>query len=125
MKMTIPSAAENEAFGYDRLGRLMGRYGEMSMFRRFGALSAENLLHLQSELQGLEQDLLAQQDRDRNSSHPDRRKYHRSLAQVQLSGDIDKIENGNDPRQLQLLREIDEKLTRYRMYFDLVVRCVF
>ncbi|CAM1510532.1 Fc.00g008670.m01.CDS01 [Cosmosporella sp. VM-42] len=107
--MTIPPPNE---YGYDRLGRLMGRYGEMSIFRRFGALSAEKLLHLQGELQGLEIELLEQQEEDRTSCHPDRRKYHRSWTHAQASGDSDAPE-GNDSRQLELLKEIDEKLTRY------------
>ena len=110
--MTIPPS--NKAFGYDRLGRLMGKYGEMSILRRFGALSAERLLHLQAELQALEDELREQQEMDRNSTHPDRQKYHRSWYRMQRSGDEDVLE-GNDSRQLEIFQEIDEKLEKYCM----------
>jgi hypothetical protein len=40
--------------GYPKLSRLMAFYPEVAIFRRFGALNAENLLYLQAELQDLE-----------------------------------------------------------------------
>lgn len=112
--MTIPPYTTHELHGYDRLARLMGRDGEVSIFRRFGALSAERLLHRQAELQVLEADLRRQQEEDRNSTHPDRQKYHRNWRGVQRSGD-EGVREGNDPTQLDILNEIDEKLAKFRM----------
>lgn len=110
--MTKPPPVADGAYGYDRLGRVMGRYGEMSIFRRFGALSAERLLHLQAELQALEIELREQQDEDRRSPHPHRSMYHRSWARLEASGDPDAPE-GSNSQQLSILREIGEKLKRY------------
>lgn len=47
----------NRAEGYDRLGLMMGMLPEMTAFRRFGALSAEDLLYRQAELMELERSL--------------------------------------------------------------------
>lgn len=114
IKMTSAEGTPlQEASGYDRLGWLMGKYGDMSIFRRFGALSAETLLHKQAELQELEVKLREQQENDRASGHPDRQKYHRSWWLVHHSADSEAIE-GNDPRQLELLTEIDAKVKKYR-----------
>jgi len=43
--------------GYSKLASLMGAYPETLIFRRFGAISAQNLLYLQAELVHLEQTL--------------------------------------------------------------------
>lgn len=43
--------------GYSKLASLMGAYPETLIFRRFGAISAQNLLYLQAELVHLEQRL--------------------------------------------------------------------
>lgn len=112
----------DEARGYDRLGQVMGTRGDMSIFRRFGALSAETLLRKQAELQVLEKDLRQQQENDRRSGHPDRRVYHRSWWRLHVSGDPQERE-GNDPRQLEILTEIEDKLTQYRMSSSLFACC--
>ena len=43
--------------GYSKLASLMGAYPETLIFRRFGAIGAQNLLYLQAELVHLEQRL--------------------------------------------------------------------
>jgi hypothetical protein len=45
--MTQPLRTPN---GYTKLAIQMGQYSEMAIFRRFGALNAQNLLYLQAEL---------------------------------------------------------------------------
>jgi hypothetical protein len=40
--------------GYPKLARHMGASPEIAIFRRFGALNAQNLLYLQAELVHLE-----------------------------------------------------------------------
>ena len=42
---------------YSKLASLMGAYPDMLIFRRCGALSAQNLLYLQAELVHLEHEL--------------------------------------------------------------------
>ena len=43
--------------GYSKLASLIGAYPDTLIFRRFGALSAQNLLYLQAELVHLEHEL--------------------------------------------------------------------
>ena len=43
--------------GYSKLASLMGAYPDTLIFRRFGALSAQNILYLQAELVQLEHEL--------------------------------------------------------------------
>jgi hypothetical protein len=43
--------------GYAQLASLMGAHPEVAVFRRFGALNAQNLLYLQAELTHLELEL--------------------------------------------------------------------
>jgi hypothetical protein len=48
---------ELKATGYPQLADLMGRHGEIAIFRKFGALNILNLMSLQAELLDLQEDL--------------------------------------------------------------------
>ena len=59
MAADIPLA--EKVRGYPKLAGQMGLRPEVAIFRRFGALNAENLLYFQAELALLERDLQEQQ----------------------------------------------------------------
>lgn len=101
------------AEGYDRLGQLMGDLPELTAFRRFGALSAEDLLYRQAELVELETSLREYQKADKESGHEDRERYGFNWDKIQHSGDDD-ARDGNDSSQLDTILEIREKLEKYR-----------
>ncbi|KAK0737376.1 hypothetical protein B0T21DRAFT_410829 [Apiosordaria backusii] len=99
--------------GYDRLARMMGSLPEMAMFRRFGVLSAEDLLYRQAELQELEAALRRFQKEDKQSGHQDREDYALDWDALQRSGADDAAE-GNDSAQWDTILEIREKLKDYQ-----------
>ncbi|KAK0627629.1 hypothetical protein B0T14DRAFT_563413 [Immersiella caudata] len=98
--------------GYDGLGQLMGEIPETAIFRRFGALSAEDLLYQQAELVELEEALREYQGEDKSSSHRDRQRYRLNWEKLKASGDCGVLE-GNDSSQLRTVLEIREKLKNY------------
>lgn len=69
----------NVCDGYPALSRWIGRDpdGETLVFRRFGKLSARNLLHLQSQLIQLEQKIDNLDDEARGSTDLDARQASR------------------------------------------------
>lgn len=98
--------------GYPKLGRLMAAYPEVAIFKRFGALNAENLLYLQAEIQDLEIALRKQQNEDLASTHRDRTMYCRDWWSLKESGGTE-AEQGNDGRQWELILKIRQKITEY------------
>ena len=99
--------------GYAKLGCLMGDFPEVAIFRRFSALSAQNLLYMQAELRNLEADLRNHAEEDENSPHPDRKVYSMDWFALKDSCE-DSAEEGNDGRQWQTILEIRSKLEIYR-----------
>ncbi|KAK4442964.1 hypothetical protein QBC34DRAFT_311939 [Podospora aff. communis PSN243] len=90
----------------------MGDIPETAIFRRFGALSAEDLLYRQAELAELEEALREYQDEDKVSNHQDHQRYRLNWEKLKLSGDRD-VTEGNDGSQLRTVLEIREKLRDY------------
>ena len=76
--------------GYNVLAHLMGAYPPLSIFRRFGALNARNILYLQAELVDLEAQLLQAEKADEESGHVDRKIYSRDWRT--LSESVDNVE---------------------------------
>lgn len=61
--------------GYAKLSSLMSTDSEFAIFRKFGALNAQNLLYYQAELMGLENDLRVTASEDQNSGDPDKKDF--------------------------------------------------
>ena len=101
------------AEGYDRLGRLMGELPETAIFRRFGALSAEDLLYRQAELVELENSLREYQKEDKESGHEDRQHYGFNWDLLQYSANPN-ADEGNCSKQWETILKIREKLESYR-----------
>ena len=98
--------------GYAKLASLMGAYPEVAIFRRFGALNAQNLLYLQAELASLEKDLWACAAEDNASNDPDRAVHSTdwyTLSQS-VTGGSEKEGSG---RQWQTVLEVRKKLKEY------------
>ncbi|KAI9868138.1 MAG: hypothetical protein M1813_006883 [Trichoglossum hirsutum] len=76
--------------GYAKLAKLMGRNPEFAMFRRFGALNAQNLLYLQAELINLEAKLQGIAQANNDSGDPGKERYSRdwfSLSRADAAND--------------------------------------
>ena len=103
--------------GYARLASLMGAYPEVAIFRRFGALNAQNLLYLQAKLVALENDLRACAFEDARSDNPDRATYSTDWYTLSQSKD----ENGGPEgsgKQWRVVLRIREKLKEYSNLAD-------
>ena len=93
--------------GYSRLASLMGAYPENLIFRRFDAVSAQNILYLQAELVQLEHDFRECALANERSSDEFRRTVFANdwfpLAHA----------NNGTERQWQLMLQIRHKLKEY------------
>ena len=65
---------------YSSLAELLGSHDGMAIYRRFATLNAQNLLYLQSELIGLEDDLKRVALKDSNSEDEQRRRLKSDIA---------------------------------------------
>lgn len=91
----------------------MSVYPEIAVFRRFGALSSQNLLYLQAELQDMEQSLHDVQIRDNNSAN------EANLFSVNWWYMAHADERGVNSEQWELVQKIREKLKEYSKFlFD-------
>jgi hypothetical protein len=95
--------------GYPRLSERMGVKPETLIFRKFVALNARMLLYMQAELVDLEATLQYQEERDLNDVDGNRCRYAKDFTYLRLS------HKDGDTKQLDLVREIQEKLHVYSM----------
>jgi hypothetical protein len=109
------AATDTERRGYSLLGRLMGDYPGVAIFRSFSSFSAENLLYLQAELVALEDDLRQAQKEDRTSPHRERRQYGVNWTQLNESLEREDSSSGReDGTQWATILDMREKLKEYR-----------
>jgi len=99
----------NAVTGYPKLAAKIAVQPEAAIYRRFGALNAQNLLYLQAELVDLEERLKEQQDLDNNDSTGRKSEYSKNWFSLQDSG-VD-----GDTEQLDLVMKIREVLKEYSM----------
>jgi len=100
--------------GYPKLAHHMGASPEIAIFRRFGALNAQNLLYLQAELVHLEKTLREFEKRDSQSSEGMKSQYARDWFWLSRS------ENDGNDDQWQTVLAIRKKLVEYsKQLFDL------
>lgn len=95
--------------GYPKLAAKIAVQPEAAIYRRFGALNAQNLLYLQAELVDLEERLKDQQGLDNNDSTGTKSKYAKNWFSLQDSA-VD-----GDTEQLDLVMKIREVLKEYSM----------
>ncbi|GAW23977.1 hypothetical protein ANO14919_135560 [Xylariales sp. No.14919] len=95
--------------GYPRLASLMGAHPEMTAFRRFGSLNALNLLYLQAELVGLENELQKQAEADAASGHFENSIYHRDWQTLSESATAE----GRGSTQWHTMLKARDKLNEY------------
>ena len=93
--------------GYPKLSGRMGMVPEMAIFRRFGALNAQMLLYMQSELIHLEEELRKLELEDSRSEQSYKSKYSRDCFFLHNST------TEGDDRQLGLVLKIKAKLKEY------------
>jgi hypothetical protein len=104
--------ASNDPFheiviGYPKLAAKIAVQPEAAIYRRFGALNAQNLLYLQAELTDLEGRLSEQQVLDNNEQKGSKPEYAKNWFFLQDS----KVDG--DTEQLDLVLKVRETLKEY------------
>lgn len=94
--------------GYTKIAALMGNYPESLMIRQFNELNVQNILYLQAELVGLEQDYRELEKENDTSTGAERARF--SLDWYTLSTSK---EDGGDNEQWRTAMKIREKLQEY------------
>jgi hypothetical protein len=98
--------------GYPKLAARIEIQPELSIYRRFGALNAQNLLYFQAQLVDLEAKLRAQQAIDNTSTHGHKSKYAVTWLRLENSA-ID-----GDTKQRDLVIEIRALLREFSEFVD-------
>jgi hypothetical protein len=93
--------------GYPKLAAKLEVLPEAAIFRRFGALNAQNLLYYQAELAFLELELRAQQKQDSESQNGQGASYATNWQWLKHS------KTDGDGRQLDLVMQIRDLLKQY------------
>lgn len=102
----------NVVVGYPKLAAKIEILPEVAIYRRFGALNAQNLLYYQAELTFLERKLREQQLSDHNERRGYSEKYGKDWFYLMHSRE----EGGGS--QLDLILKIREILKEYSMYWN-------
>ncbi|OAL45423.1 hypothetical protein IQ07DRAFT_624468 [Pyrenochaeta sp. DS3sAY3a] len=93
--------------GYPKLAAKIEILPEVAIYRRFGALNAQNLLYFQAQLTDLEEKIRDQQLFDHNSSTGEKSQYAKNWFKLSDS------ENDGDTDQLDLVLKIRGLLKEY------------
>ena len=98
------------ARSYFSLAELLGSHDGMAIYRRFATLNAQNLLYLQSELIGLEDDLKRVALEDSESEEEQRKRFKFDITALKAAP-ADAVAGA----QWKKVLEIREKLKEYSM----------
>jgi hypothetical protein len=96
---------------YPKLSTFMASWPDIAIFRRFGALNAQNLLFLQAEITHLEREL--EVIRSNNERNNDEKGLHGDRNWFELSQES---EDGEAHPQWIVIQDIREKLKEYSMW---------
>lgn len=108
-----PVSSEQPSMGsYNKLSKFMGALPEVAIFRRFGALNAQNLLFLQAELVRLEDELQSIREDDAQSADLEKKQSHQSWRSLVLAHEQDEGANS----QWRKVLEIRDKLKEYSTF---------
>lgn len=97
---------------YNKLSKFMSSWPEVAIFRRFGALNAQNLLFLQAELVRLEDQLQNIREDDAQSADLEKKLSHQSWRSLVLAHE----QGDASTSQWQKVLEIRDKLKEYSMF---------
>lgn len=105
--MAATDPFSDSVIGYPKLAAKFGVLPEAAIYRRFGALNAQDLLYYQAELTYLEQKLQEQQQQDNNDPKGHGASYAINWYWLKHS------KTDGDGRQYELVMQIRELLKQY------------
>ena len=97
--------------GYAKLSSVMSTDSEFAIFRKFGALNAQNLLYYQAELLDLEDDLNDLASRDRLSQDSDKREFANNWGELSQAADGKNLQYKKFMKIRKTLREYSQRVT--------------
>ncbi|KAA6411901.1 MAG: hypothetical protein FRX48_04051 [Lasallia pustulata] len=110
MSSSSPVSSDQPSMGsYNKLSKFMSSWPEVAIFRRFGALNAQNLLFLQAELVRLEDQLQNIREDDAQSADLEKKLSHQSWRSLVLAHE----QGDASTSQWQKVLEIRDKLKEY------------
>ena len=102
--------------GYAKLSSVVSNDSEFAIYRKFGALNAQNLLYYQAELLGLEDDLNDIASKDRNSQDIEKREFAYNWAELSQAAAGKNLQNEKFMKIRKTLREYSQCSTvRYSL----------
>ena len=93
---------------YHKLASFMGTWSDVAIFRRFGALNAQNLLYLQAEITHLERELELVRQKEGSTE----KGLQAQRSWFELSQDS---KDGQPCRQWLVVQDVREKLAEYSL----------
>jgi hypothetical protein len=108
--MSFLDPFNDRPIGYPKLAARTEVQPEIAIYRRFGALNAQNLLYYHAELVDLEEKLMIQQVQDNNDGKGAKHKYATTWYRLK-----DSAADG-DTKQLKLVMRMRETLKEYSKY---------
>jgi hypothetical protein len=96
--------------GYPKLAARTEVQPELAIYRRFGALNAQNLLYYQAELVDIEEKLITQQSQDNQDPKGEKQRYASNWFRLKVSA------KDGDTKQLDLVMRTREILKEYSKY---------
>lgn len=105
--MAFSDPFHDRPIGYPKLAARTEVQPEIAIYRRFGALNAQNLLYYQAELVDLEEKLIEQQIKDNKDAKGAKKKYATTWYRLKSSA-VD-----GDTKQLDLVMKLRETLKEY------------
>jgi hypothetical protein len=105
--MTSSDPFQDKPKGYPKLAARIEVQPELAIYRRFGALNAQNLLYYQAELMDIEEKLMAQQVKDNQDTNGAKQKYASNWFRLKVSA------TDGDTKQLDLVKRMREILKEY------------
>jgi hypothetical protein len=112
----VPANSVNRSWSmgsYPKLSSFMTSWPDVAIFRRFGALNAQNLLFLQAEITHLEREL--QVIRESNALNNDEKGIHGERNWFELSQES---EDGEPHPQWVVIQDIRDRLKEYSKSFQ-------
>jgi hypothetical protein len=107
IRMALPYPRTDIVIGYPKLAATIEVQPEIAIYRRFGALNAQNLLYFQAELQWLETKLRDQQAQDDKDTQGNGSQYAKNWYWLKDS------ENDANDKQIRLVMQIRATLKEY------------
>ena len=110
------SSLSRKMEGYAKLSSVMSTDSEFAIYRKFGALNAQNLLYYQAQLLGLEDDLNDIASKDRSSQDSEKREFGYNWAELSQAADGKGLQLEKFMKLRKTLKEYSQHFTTHHIF---------